>query len=358
MHERLAVTVRQRTLQIRQFIIDHVQAHPTDIANVTAKRFKMTPQSARNHIQSLVSENVLKPEGKTRSRRYSLITLASLEKRYETADLSEDIPWSHDFKPLIENARQNVVDIVGIAFTEMLNNAIDHSESPTVVVSLTYTAATITVLIIDQGVGVFKKVKEAKNLIDERHAILELEKGRLTTSPDRHSGFGIFFTSRMVDIFSMASGDLFFTHFQPDSDWLIEVDRRQVQGTTVEFTIATNQERTAKQVYDQFCPVGGDGESGFSRTHVPLSLARYGSEQLVSRSQAKRVLARFNEFEEVLLDFKGVEMIGQGFADEIFRVFANNNPKIKIHAINTNSSVASLIRMVMKQRHDQQLRLF
>ena len=120
-------------------------------------------------------------------------------------------PWTQDFKPLLKGARENVVDIVGIAFTEMLNNAIDHSESEETVVKMVYTAAMITVRILDGGVGVFRKVKEEKNLIDERHAILELAKGRLTTAPEHHSGMGIYFTSRMVDIFSMASGDLFFT---------------------------------------------------------------------------------------------------------------------------------------------------
>ena len=35
---------------------------------------------------------------------------------------------------------------------------------------------------------------------------------------------------------------------------------------------------------------------------------------LVSRSQAKRLCHRFDNFEEVELDFDGVEEIGQGFA--------------------------------------------
>ncbi len=352
------MAVRQRTLQIRQFIIENVVAHPSEIARVTAKHFQMTPQSARNHINSLVDENVLEPHGKTRSRTYRLLTLAELRRVYETEGLMEDIPWTQDFKPLLVGARENVVNIVGIAFTEMLNNVIDHSESEEAAVDMVYTAATITVTIVDTGVGIFRKVKEEKNLPDERHAILELEKGRLTTSPDHHSGFGIYFASRMVDIFSMASGDLFFLHFQPNSDWLIEVDRESRQGTFVEFTIATNQKRTATEVYDEYCPMTDDGESVFSRTHVPLSLAKYGSEQLISRSQAKRVLSRFTEFDEVLLDFKGIEFIGQGFADEIFRVFPREHPEIKLHAINTSDKVSSLIRLAMRQRQEQQLKLF
>jgi hypothetical protein len=53
-----------------------------------------------------------------------------------------------------------------------------------------------------------------------------------------------------------------------------------------------------------------------------VRLAKYGNDQLISRSQAKRLLARIELFKIVLFDFSGVETIGQAFADEIFRVFA------------------------------------
>ena len=127
----------------------------------------------------------------------------------------------------------------------------------------------------------------------------------------------------------------------------------------MEFTIATNQERTARQVYDEYCPENDEGENAFSKTHVPLSLAKYGSEQLISRSQAKRVLSRFTEFTEVLLDFKGIEFVGQGFADEIFRVFPREHPKTKLHVINTTDQVAALIRLAVRHRQEQeQLTMF
>lgn len=353
------MAIRQKTLQIRQFITDFVTDNPIEITRVTAEKFGITPQAVRNHLKALVDEGVLERKGKTRAQSYTLKPIAKLEKVYQTDGLMEDIPWAQDFQPLIETAPRNVVNIIGITFTEMLNNVIDHSESETAYVEMVYTAATITIRILDRGVGIFRKIKHEKHLIDERHAILELEKGRLTTSPDDHTGYGIFFASRMVDIFSMRSGALFFTHFQPDSDWLIEVDQEPLDGTFVEFTIATSQTRTATEVYDRYCPEGDDGENSFSRTHVPLSLAKYGNEQLVSRSQAKRVLARFNEFKEVLLDFSGVDMVGQAFADQIFRVFVNENPSIKLHAINANPTVSAMIRRAMETRHQQrQLKLF
>ena len=53
-------------------------------------------------------------------------------------------------------------------------------------------------------------------------------------------------------------------------------------------------------------------------------------ENVVSRSQAKRLLVGSERFEEVMLDFEGVPEIGQAFSDEVFRVFKNQHPGTRI----------------------------
>ena len=79
------------------------------------------------------------------------------------------------------------------------------------------------------------------------------------------------------------------------------------------------------------------------KTTVLLALERSKHQDLISRSQAKRVLSRFERFREVLLDFKGVSSIGQAFADEIFRVFKQSHPDVVILAINTTPEVDKMI---------------
>jgi hypothetical protein len=44
-----------------------------------------------------------------------------------------------------------------------------------------------------------------------------------------------------------------------------------------------------------------------------------------------------------LFDFKAVETVGQAFADEIFRVFAQGHPDIEIIPINATSQVQQMI---------------
>lgn len=129
---------------------------------------------------------------------------------------------------------------------------------------------------------------------------------------------------------------------------MIEVGK-QLNGTLVEMEINLNSKRKLSEVFKKYTASGD--EFGFSRTHVPVELARYEGETLLSRSQAKRLLSRFNEFKEVFLDFKGVTSIGQAFADEIFRVFHNQNPNIKIVYANANKDVDNMIKRVMLNVH-------
>ena len=156
----------------------------------------------------------------------------------------------------------------------------------------------------------------------------------------------------MFDKFCILSRPLFYSRTnKDDADWLIEVEDRpdEKDGTFISMEISPNTKRTIREVFDRFSPGGDDSSSadyGFTKTHIPIQLARYEGEQLVSRSQARRLLARFERFEEVLLDFKGVTMIGQSFADEIFRVYKNEHPALRILWVSTEPDFKKMILRV------------
>ena len=76
-------------------------------------------------------------------------------------------------------------------------------------------------------------------------------------------------------------------------------------------------------------------------TMVYMRLAN--STDLVSRSQARRILSGLELFKEVAFDFKDIEYIGQAFADEIFRVYKKINPNTVIKTQNTNTDVQNMI---------------
>jgi hypothetical protein len=236
---------------------------------------------------------------------------------------------------------QNVTAIWHYSFTEMFNNALEHSEGGLVRVDITKNAASTELTICDDGVGIFRKIQAVLGLEDERHSVLELAKGKLTTDPEHHSGEGIFFSARMFDEFMIFSGGVFFSHQFPEvEDWILERDRC-VTGTMVRMTLSNHTARTTKKVFDKF--TSGDDDYGFNKTVVPVKLARYGDENLVSRSQARRLLARVDRFRIVVLDFQGVDSIGQAFADEVFRVFPSHHPEVEVHEINVRSAVKRMI---------------
>ena len=333
--------IRKRSEDIRHFILKNVEQHPVDIAALTAQQFGISRQAVNKHIQQLVEQNAITVEGSTKNRRYQLHPVTEWQKTYDlSGKLEEDTVWQHDIKPLLNELPDNVRGIWYYGFTEMFNNAIEHSSAKQILVCVSRKATTTEIIIHDDGEGIFRKIQRELDLSDERHAVLELAKGKLTTDPSHHSGEGIFFTSRMFDHFTIISGGINFSHkYDEREDWIFERQKPRV-GTAVFIELDNNTARTPKQIFDQFSV---DEDYGFTKTVVPVRLAQYGDEMLISRSQAKRLLARVDRFMVVVFDFTGVEAIGQAFADEVFRVFKRQHPDIQLLATNASQEVRRMI---------------
>ena len=330
---------------IRTFILNKVEQCSSGISRMAAEEFDVSRQTANQHITALVKEGQLKASGNTKARTYELVTLVHHQDIIAvTPRLEEHVTWQETIVPYLSDVEDNILEICQYGFTEMVNNVVSHSDAKQLTVLVERNPVLITLSVFDDGVGVFKKLQQVFGFNDPRHALLELTKGKVTSDPDRHTGEGIFFTSRIFDDFSIWSGSLFYTRLNRVDDWLIEVeDRVKYDGTVIQMKINTVSELTIKRVFDQYA-TGEDKD--FSKTHVPILLAKYEKEQLLARSQARRVLARFDRFKEVLLDFRGVEIIGQGFADEIFRVFHREYPEIDIIVLNTSAAIDEMIKHV------------
>ena len=332
---------------IRDFVLSEVESHRDDLAARVAEKFGITRQAVSKHLKKLVIAGDLTAEGNTRHRSYRLKLLAKHEFRYKiTPGLEEDQAWRSDVAAVLSQPKKNVLDIWHFCFTEMFNNAVDHSEGDEIHITVTRTAFNTRILLRDDGVGIFRKIQAAMGLLDERHAVLELAKGKLTTDPARHTGQGIFFTSRLLDSFNILSGGVYFSHtFTSVEDWILETPEFK-SGTSVFMAISNRSARIDKEIFDQY----SSGEDyGFTKTVVPVKLSQYGEEKLVSRSQAKRLLARVDQFKTVVFDFEGVAGIGQAFADEIFRVFAHDHPGIELVPINALPEVQQQIQSARSQ---------
>jgi DNA-binding transcriptional ArsR family regulator/anti-sigma regulatory factor (Ser/Thr protein kinase) len=338
------MTIRESSERIRSYILKNT--HREGLASLVTKQFGITRQAVSEHLKALVEQGLLVAEGRTRMRRYKLATTASVAFQYKFATgLAEDVVWRTDIEPFLAGLPPNVMDVWNYAFTEMFNNAIDHSLGSLIDVTIAKSAVDTEMQVTDNGVGIFKKIQAAFDLPDEKQAIFELSKGKLTTDVVNHSGQGIFFTSRMVNAFDILSGGVYLSHeMGSETDWMMDLDSA-AGGTSVFLRVDNNTARTIKKVYDQYSV---EGSFGFNKTTIPVRLAKYGTDQLVSRSQAKRVLMRVEQFSKVIFDFTGVEIVGQAFADQIFRVFALEHTSVDLVVSHANSQILGLINAIKK----------
>jgi len=341
---------------VREFILRNLGEHQADITQVVTQNFGLSRVAANGYIQRLIDQGLVEATGNTRARRYNLKPLIEVDERLKLFDgLAEHHVWRFKIAPHLEGQKPNIIAICQHGFTEMLNNAVDHSGSEDAMICLSIDYAKISMIIGDKGIGIFQKIQNDFKLQDAREALIELSKGGITSNPAKHAGEGIFFTSRMFDRFSIKSGHLFYARQKvQDDDWLIETQESpQQKGTIVSMEISTDADWTAAEVFDKHRV----DNVGFRKTHVPVKIGLYPGEQLVSRSQAKRILARFDKFSEVMLDFRGVDRIGQAFADEIFRVFPLDHPKVKILAVGANREIREMIDHVQRDVDDREPRL-
>jgi anti-sigma regulatory factor (Ser/Thr protein kinase) len=234
--------------------------------------------------------------------------------------------------------RPNVEAIVRYAFTEMLNNAIEHSESARCTIRFTLGAGAVSFNVRDPGIGVFHSIASKLHLPDEETALIELHKGRTTTMQEAHTGEGLFFTSKAADRFLLRSHRIQVEWSRARDDVFVS-QARYLKGTDVRFEVQRSSRRRLDQVFAEFAPPEYDFR--FEKTKVLVKLLQ---RDYVSRSEARRLLANLEKFREIVLDFREVKSVGQGFADEVFRVFAVRHPTIAISTENTNMVIDAMIR--------------
>ena len=333
------------------WLTQRVLAQPQGLARDFAATFGVSRVAATTFIRGCVDAGFLVKEGSKTRPSYALGRRRFLRQRYSVPGIDESHICSKDFIPYLQPLPQNLESIFHYGFTEILNNANDHSEGNEVIASAYKDGKDLLLSIEDNGIGIFEKIAHALQLPDRRLALLELGKGKFTTDKNNHSGEGIFFASRIFDLFSIRANGLTFKHDDEvpldilSEDEIISFkDAFGGRGTLVSMSIAENSQRTMAEVFDRFTL--NKDELNFDKTIVPVRLAKVGSENLISRSQAKRLLHRLERFKHVEFDFSEIDMIGQAFADEVFRVFKNKHPDIVLKPINTSNEVRKMIGRV------------
>jgi anti-sigma regulatory factor (Ser/Thr protein kinase) len=326
-----------------QAIRRYIEAHGSATGPGLAQHLGITRQAVSLHLRRLLYEGVIFKTGSTRAARYfprgADVDQRQLKRRLVLAGLDESRVYETVATTLnLSSLRDNVESIVHYAFTEILNNAIDHSMAEQGLVDISVDASRIAFSVRDRGIGVFRSIADKLGLEDEHAAMIELVKGKTTTQPDRHSGEGIFFVSRAADRFVLESHRLRI-EWNRDRDDVFVSDIRLLKGTLARFQIRNDSRVRLADVFAEYAPEDYDFQ--FQKTRVRVKLLQ---RDYVSRSEAKRLLHNLDRFREVELDMRDVAHVGQGFADEIFRVFTTANPGTRVTAVNAGGAVAAMIR--------------
>ncbi|MCX6127143.1 MAG: winged helix-turn-helix transcriptional regulator, partial [Proteobacteria bacterium] len=185
---------------INQEIIDFIKKNGEIQTPELAATFKVSRQSAAKWMKKLVEEGIVIKLGSTRSARYLLATprkapisgrklTKKFEASYTLSKLNEDDVFRElDLKlGLQNNLSGQAYKIIAYAFTEMLNNAIDHSRSKKAQVRFKLDKNTATFSVRDFGVGIYRNLKKSFALASEFEAVSHLLKGKQTTAPSHHS---------------------------------------------------------------------------------------------------------------------------------------------------------------------------
>jgi anti-sigma regulatory factor (Ser/Thr protein kinase) len=336
---------------LNQWITAAALHRPEDLAAEIVARTGVTRRSARRALERLVAQKWLVRGGTERFPLHHPGTLRQVVLQYPLAGLEEDLPWQRDFAPAFALAAP-VQRMVQHAFSELLNNAIDHSGGTQVTVSLRQTESQAQLLVSDDGCGLFERIAETFSIDSPALAMLELSKGKLTSRPHTHTGQGLFFTSKLADVFDLHANHVAYQHCSSggrefgERSWRVQPRTLRHPGTSVYAAFALDTPRTLDAVRKAHS-LDGQGLD-FERTVVPLRLITSPLAGLESRAQARRVAAGLNAFRRVEVDFDGVPDVGHAFADELFRVLPKAAPALALVPVNMSSAVAAMVGSVRK----------
>ena len=335
---------RHRLQAVTQWITAAAQQHGERLPALLMERLGIGRRTALALLQQLVATQWLQRDaGRRRQPVFRPGALRQVVQRYPLAGLHEDLPWQRDIAPFLD-LPPHVARMAQHAFTELLNNAVDHSGGSQVTVSVRQTPLQLQLLVSDDGVGIFGRIQQDFAIDDATLAMLELAKGKLTSAPAHHSGHGLFFTSRLADVFDLHANHRAFQYRGWTRRSWHAAKAVPRDGSSVYVAIALDTQRTLDQVLRAH---SADGAGyGFEATSVPLQLMTGPNTALDSRAQAKRVASRLQRFRRAEMDFSGITEIGHGFADELFRVFAREHPAVELVPLAMAPRVAAMVASV------------
>lgn len=341
----------ERRGSIKRYMLEKIRLDDEKYIAKTAENFEISVTSVKRYVKECIADGIIK-ECEEAETGYCMVSSEQKFSYARNETESEDKVFYADIFPVIENISAEARNIWAYAFMEMMNNALEHSQAENIYCHVKSDYLYTEISILDDGIGIFNNIRsfltgETGRMADCHDALTELYKGKFTTNRSCHSGEGIFFTSKVMGEFAIWSEDTVFSVGCYDRNRFVQsyliryYTSLNKIGTMVAMKLENNTSRQLREVFDMYSSV----DDGLFKTVIPVkAVCPYG--EPIARSQARRLLQRLEEFKVVEFDFHDVEFMGQGFADEVFRVFQNKYPDIKLELINANETVQRMVKHV------------
>ncbi len=332
----------ERKNAIKMYLLEKISTGDNGITKTVSDTFNISRNTVNSYINELIEQGIIEKEQRD---VYKLVKKAYryLLKRNEGHLDSDTYAYINCLEPHINDLADNILRIWDYSLSEMFNNVIDHSGAELLELIILRDYMSTSVFLKDNGVGIFDKIKNHFNLPSLDEAICELFKGKLTTDSLNHSGEGIFFTSKLMDRFYIISGNKIFTTDKYEDEHIATIKKETTVGTLVFMSLSNFSNKKTYEVFDAY----SNEDDSFTKTKIPMK--NIFPDAPVSRSQAKRVCNRLDKFKEVVIDFDGLQWMGQGFAHQMFVVYKNQNPDIKLIPVNMNEAVTKMYNHVMSE---------
>lgn len=335
--------------EIRKYILRKIASDDKEVIDKSVDNFGISITSVKRYLQELLKDKVIEMDENMDCGYHLAEHIYTATILLADESLAEDRIYDEHIRKNLGKCNENSSRIWQYVCAEMLNNAIEHSRGTKIYMEVRSNILYSSVAIVDDGVGAFQTLLEYMALHGWHNprvedALVELYKGKITSKEQEHSGEGIFFSSKMVDEFALWSDARIYKSGYGkrmetiESHLLAYVSRIGKVGTMVSMVLENETERKISEVFAMYTNI----EEGFIKTKIPVKESCINGEP-VARSQARRICNRLEEFAEVILDFQDVEFMGQGFADEIFRVYAIVHPQVKLCPVNMLPEVRRMI---------------
>lgn len=239
---------------IQRYLLEKIEEGAPNLIKLVCDTFDITQNTVHTYLKQLLQDNVIQ---RLKRGTYVLVTQ---EAAYHFARSKGEIEeeqriYDENLRSHFLQLPQNVKNIWDYILSEMINNVIDHSAAENLDIRVSQNYLATQIFIMDNGVGIFKKICDHFHMHSLDEAICELFKGKLTTDPQNHSGEGIFFSSRLADRFMIYSDGKIFSTDKYEDDLLAGVPVN-ITGTLVAIKLSN---MTNKQPHGDIQPILSSG---------------------------------------------------------------------------------------------------